>query len=214
MTTEKLTFYPPLQTYIEAQRSEAALIPESRKTLLHRLAEYIREKRRANDLAQLNFICTHNSRRSLISQAWAFAAAAYLGIENIATYSGGTEATAFNPRAVAALERVGFKIEKPGGENPRYRLAFGENGPVLEAFSKTFDDPYNPAKGFAAIITCAQADEACPFVPGAEFRLSLTYEDPKVADGTPEETARYDERVRQIGREIFYAFQQVAQADE
>lgn len=201
--------YPALKNYVEGLIQEAHVIPEERKELLKKLAEYIREKLSNRDTVALNFICTHNSRRSHISQIWATIAANYYQIENIATYSGGTEATAFNPRAVAAMERAGLQIENPGGHNPHYQVSYSQGEPTLDCFSKTFDDPSNPKKHFAAIMTCSDADENCPFIPGAEFRLPLTYEDPKEADDTPEETVRYDERVRQIGREIFYAMQMV-----
>lgn len=197
--------YPLLSDYIEKLIEEVDLIPEPRKELLAQLAAYIRKKSANDNPVALNFICTHNSRRSHLSQIWAATAANYYSLDNISTYSGGTEATAFNPRAVAAMERVGFKIENPNGHNPHYLVSFSPNGPVLECFSKTFDDAFNPQKDFAAIMTCSDADENCPFIPGAELRLPLTYNDPKEADDTPEETARYDERVRQIGREIFYA---------
>lgn len=195
--------YPGLTKYIEIIQKEVDTIPDERKELLQRFADYIRTKKEAGKTIALNFICTHNSRRSHISQIWAIAAAAHYGIQ-LNTYSGGTEATAFNPRAVAAMERAGFQIENPGGENPHYLVHFSEEAPALECFSKTFDDPFNPSKEFGAIMTCSHADENCPFIPGVEFRLPLTYEDPKEADDTPEETARYDERVQQIGREIFY----------
>lgn len=195
--------YPGLKTYIETILKEVDTIPDERKELLQRFANYIQQKKEVGKAISLNFICTHNSRRSHISQIWATAAAAHYGIE-LNTYSGGTEATAFNPRAVAAMERAGFQIENPGGENPHYLVRFSDEEPALECFSKTFDDPFNPSKEFGAIMTCSHADENCPFIPGVEFRLPLTYEDPKEADDTPEETARYDERVQQIGREIFY----------
>ncbi|GJM32113.1 MAG: arsenate reductase [Saprospiraceae bacterium] len=197
---------PVLTQYITGLLEEADLIPEARKTQLSKLADYISNKSEPNHAIALNFICTHNSRRSHISQIWAATASAYFNLDYIATFSGGTESTAFNARAVAAMERAGFQIKNPGGDNPHYQVYFAENEPPLTCFSKVFDDPYNPQKGFAAIMTCSQADENCPFIPGAELRLPLTYEDPKVADNTPEERAVYDDRVRQIGREIFYAF--------
>jgi arsenate reductase len=71
-------------------------------------------------------------------------------------------------------------------------------------FSKKFDDDFNPKTNFAAIMTCSEADENCPFVPGAEFRKSITYTDPKEADGTNREVEVYDERCRQIATEMFY----------
>lgn len=190
--------------------AEQDRITPERKQRLRQLSDYLGA--RQGRPVRLNFICTHNSRRSHIAQVWAATAAAYFGLEGVEAYSGGTEATAFNPRAVAALERAGFRIENPGGDNPRYRVHYAADRPPLVCFSKTFDDPHNPSQNFAAIMTCSDADENCPFIPGVDLRLPLAYEDPKAADGTPEEAARYDERVRQIGREIGYAFQCAAAA--
>lgn len=219
---EKLSLFPALQNYIEGLGDESDRIPENRRLLLTKLAGYITSKLESGRPVALHFICTHNSRRSHISQIWAATAAACFGLEGIRTFSGGTEATAFNPRAVAAMKRAGFQINvhDAHGENPHYFVSFAENRPPLECFSKTYDHPVNPGpasrktghpededQAFAAVMTCAEADENCPFIPGAEFRLALTYEDPKEADDTPQERERYDERVRQIGREMFYAIQ-------
>ncbi len=195
---------PKVQALIHQLESEAKQIPTSRKAQLQQLAEYIKAK--AGSPVHLNFICTHNSRRSHLGMIWAAVAAHHFGQENVTTYSGGTEATAFNPRAVAALKRAGFQIENPGGENPHYLVHYAEDRSPLVCFSKRYDDPTNAADAFAAIMTCSDADENCPLIFGAELRLPLTYEDPKVADDTPAEGERYDERVAQIGREIFYAF--------
>ena len=145
-----------------------------------------------------------------MGQLWAAAAAAHFGIEHVRTYSGGTEATAFNPRAAAAMQRAGFIIENPGGDNPRYQVTFDEDGPVIECFSKTYDDPVNPATGFAAIMTCSDADEACPVIKGAALRAPIRYDDPKVADGTPDEALAYDARCLQIAKEMLYVFSRVA----
>lgn len=213
MTTKRKTnLHPPLQAYLASLSEEFDLIPAGRKKQLAALADYLIRKSAANEPAALHFICTHNSRRSHLGQIWAAAVAAYYGLQGVTTYSGGTEATAFNPRAVAAMERAGFQIENPGGNNPRYRVSFSPDVPALSCFSKTYDDPVNPQREFAAIMTCSEADENCPFIPGAEFRLPLTYDDPKEADDTPAETARYDERVRQIGREVLYAMHLVTQS--
>lgn len=196
--------FPGLRRYVMEMEAEFNQIPQERKDILVKLADYLQQRKEKGEAIALNFICTHNSRRSHISQIWAAAAAAYYGVE-LTTFSGGTEATAFNPRAVAAMERAGFQIEKPGGENPKYQVAFsGEHEPMV-CFSKTFDDPVNPKSNFAAIMTCSHADANCPFIPGASFRLSVTYEDPKESDDSPRETEVYDERVLEIGREIFYA---------
>ncbi len=195
--------YPNIDNYIQSLIPEMELIPRPRQELLLRLAEQVQPG------VSLTFICTHNSRRSHFGQIWAAVAAAWYGVEGVKTYSGGTEATAFNLRAVAALERAGFRVENPGGENPFYRVSFSENEPALECFSKVYDHPANPSQDFIAVMTCSEADENCPFIPGATLRVPLTYEDPKEADGTPEETARYDERCRQIAAEMFFLFSQV-----
>lgn len=201
--------YPALETYIEKMELNFDSIPGQRKESLLKLADYVQSKKEAGQTAKLNFICTHNSRRSHLAQIWTTVAAMYYGMEDIETYSGGTEATAFNPRAVAAIERAGFKVENPGGENPRYIVKFNKKAEPLICISKTFDDDVNPDTSFAAIMTCSDADENCPFVPGAEFRIPITYQDPKESDGTDREEEIYDERCRQIGTEMFYMMSKV-----
>lgn len=196
--------YTKLKTYISELESDFKSIPSSRKEDLKKVADYIRSKQENSKTAKLNFICTHNSRRSHLAQIWTAVAAANYGFDGIETYSGGTEATAFNPRAVAALKRAGFEIKNPGGENPKYEVLFSKDAEPMICFSKTFDDPFNPDSDFAAIMTCSDADENCPFVPGAEFRKPITYRDPKESDGTDQEAEVYDERCRQIASEMFY----------
>lgn len=202
--------YPKLKTYINKLESGFDSIPSKRKAQLREVAEYIRSKRESGEAAKLNFICTHNSRRSHLAQIWTSVAARYYGIKNIETYSGGTEATAFNPRAVEAIERAGFKAENPGGENPKYKISFSESDKPMICFSKKFDDDFNPDKNFAAIMTCSDADDNCPFVPGAEFRKPITYTDPKEADGTDREMEVYDERCQQISIEMLYMMNAVS----
>ncbi|HMB41128.1 MAG TPA: hypothetical protein VKM37_04050 [Balneolaceae bacterium] len=179
-------------------------IPEKRKEQLQDVANYIRKELRENDTVKLNFICTHNSRRSHLAQIWTQTAAEHYKVKGVQTFSGGTEATAFNPRAVAAVKRAGFKVTNPGGDNPKYQIQFADDVEPMICFSTTFDDPANPEENFAAIMTCSDADENCPFVPGATFRKAVTYRDPKESDGTDHEKKTYDERCMQIGTEMFY----------
>jgi arsenate reductase len=127
----------------------------------------------------------------------------------VTTFSGGTEATAFNPRAVAAIERAGFAVSKSEGDNPRYTVSFSQTASDLTCFSKCFDDDANPNESFGAVMTCTDADKNCPVIIGAT-RISLPYRDPKEADDTPAESSRYDERSTQIGSEMFYVFSEVA----
>ena len=200
----------PLSEYIEGLLPDMEAIPQDRKNQLKKIALYVQTKKQSNEPANLIFICTHNSRRSHLSQIWSATAAQYYGVgDHIHNYSGGTESTAFNPRAVAAVERAGFYVKNPGGENPHYRVSFAENGPEIECFSKKYDDAANPSENFAAIMTCSDADKNCPFIPGASLRVPIPYEDPKNSDGSENETAVYDERCRQIAVEMFYMMSQV-----
>ena len=194
--------YSEILQYINTLEENLKEIPAQRKQKLTAIADYVRSK----DLTNLIFICTHNSRRSHLCQIWAAVMASYFGLENVESYSGGTEATAFNPRAVAAIERAGFRVQNPGGENPHYAVHYDEEEKPLVCFSKTFDDSYNPQESFAAVMTCSDADENCPIVPGAEKRFSIPYVDPKEADGTSREVEVYDERCRQIAAEIYFLF--------
>ncbi|MEX0994754.1 MAG: protein-tyrosine-phosphatase [Balneolaceae bacterium] len=201
--------YKKLETYIEELKQGFDNIPSSRKEKLREVARFIATELGNSETAKLNFICTHNSRRSHLAQIWTTTAADYYDIDKLEAYSGGTEATAFNPRAVAAIERAGFEVKHPEGENPKYEVRFGSESRPMICFSKTFDAPSNPSEDFAAIMTCSEADANCPFVPGAKFRASVTYRDPKESDGTDRETQIYDERCRQIAAEMFYMMSQV-----
>lgn len=202
--------YPELEEYIHTIKDEASSISEDRRKKLEKIADYIRNKVEAGEVAKLNFICTHNSRRSHLCQIWAAVLADHFELDNVQTFSGGTESTAFNPRAVEAIRRAGFKVDNPGGENPRYEVYFDDDSQPLICFSKTFDDPANPSKSFAAVMTCSDADKNCPHVPGAEKRFSIPYIDPKGSDGTDRETETYDERCRQIATEMHYLFSKAA----
>lgn len=206
-----VTFHPELHAYVETLLPTLATIPDDRRETLDRIAAFVRESGAAGQPVRLVFICTHNSRRSHMSQIWAATAASWYGIDGVETHSGGTEATAFNPRAVAVMRRAGFEIDEPPDDaaNLHYAVSFAVDRASLDVFSKTYDGAGNPSSDFVAIMTCSQADQACPFVRGAVLRISLPYEDPKVADGTPEEAARYDERARQIAVEMFYLFSKV-----
>lgn len=199
-----------LTQYCEALPDEFDNISTDRKASLEELGQYILKARKNGDKVNLTFICTHNSRRSHFGQLWALTAARYYGLDNVETFSGGTEATAFHPNAVTALERTGFKFtSNEGEENPKYLASVGNGYPESLMFSKKYDDRQNPATNFCAIMVCSQADEACPFVPGAEERIFLPYDDPKAFDNTPAEQQKYDERCREMARDLFYMMEYV-----
>lgn len=180
---------------------------EARERALNALATYIRDKLKSGQTIQLNFICTHNSRRSHLGQVMAQVLAAHYGLERFASFSGGTEATAFHPNAVRALRNLGVEIHQlDESDNPRYEIITGNLKSVT--FSKKYDAPPNPRDHFAAIMVCNSADAGCPFVPGAEQRISLPFEDPKQSDGSGREEQVYQERALQIGSELAWVFQQ------
>ena len=74
----------------------------------------------------------------------------------------------------------------------------------LVAFSKQLSEPSNPRRNFAAVMTCADADIACPVVEGADVRVALPYVDPKRADGTVHEHSIYEASAQEIARELLY----------
>jgi arsenate reductase len=200
--------YKNIKTQIEDLDTNS--ISSERKTVLQSLIDYIQDKADTNSIINLNFICTHNSRRSHLSQVWAQTLAHYFNIKNVFTYSGGTEATALFPSAALALESSGFKIEKLSNEaNPVYAIKYSEVAHAVIGFSKTFDAPFNPEKEFAAIMTCSSADKGCPFIIGAEKRIPITFEDPKAFDNTPQQAEKYLERSLQIATELKYVFSKI-----
>jgi arsenate reductase len=201
--------YPELAASVVAGVAEFDRIDRDRKNELDELARAVASRTKNGEASRLTFICTHNSRRSHLSQLWAQTAAHAYGVEGVETFSGGTEATAFNPRAVAAIGRAGFRVEEADGGNPVYVVRYGDDMAPMECFSKVYDLAPNPTAGFVAVMTCSTADEACPIVRGAVERVAIAYEDPKAFDGTELEAAKYDERCRQIAREMLYLFSQV-----
>ncbi len=200
--------FPDLNHTIE--NFDTSSIPKERLPTLKLLIDFIQDKKDVGELINLNFVCTHNSRRSHLTQIWAQALAAYYKISNVYCYSGGTEATALFPKVVETLLKSGFEIAKLSSEiNPVYSIKFGEQTHPIIGFSKVYDHPFNPKSNFAAIMTCSHADENCPFIPGAEKRIPLTFEDPKEFDNTPLQTEKYTERSLQIATELFYVFSKI-----
>lgn len=202
--------FPSLQSFFDQAKNNFNQIPAERKAVLTEISEYISQKKKLSKDIELTFICTHNSRRSHISQIMAQAAAAYYKIGNVYCYSGGTEVTAFNINAVKALRKIGFEIEATNSlSNPVYEVKYSSTAPKLIAFSKVYTSMPNPQKEYGAVLTCSQADASCPIVQGADGRFKLPYEDPKLSDGTPQQDQVYVERCKQIGLEMLYLFSQV-----
>lgn len=208
MNLKNNTVLPRVQQFIHSLEAES--ISDSRKKTLQPLIDFIQQKIDNREEIRLNFICTHNSRRSHFAQVWAQAMAYHFGIEKVFCYSGGTEATALFPTVVETLQNTGFKIAKLSeGQNPVYSIKYAENEHPIIEFSKKWDNAFNPKSEFSAIMTCSQADQNCPFIAGAEKRIPITFEDPKIYDGTPRQTEKYNERNLQIATELFYVFSKI-----
>jgi arsenate reductase len=185
-------------------------ISAERKEVLQPIIDFVQLKTSEGKQINLNFICTHNSRRSHLSQVWAQAAAHYFNIKNVYCYSGGTEATALFYMSAKALEHAGFQIETLAeGTNPVYAIKYDKNVHPIIGFSKTYDDAFNPQSDFAAIMTCNNADVGCPFIPGASKRIAVKYDDPKAFDNTPQQAEKYIERSHQIASEMLFVFSQI-----
>jgi arsenate reductase len=210
MITTHSTLFPEIENVITTLNFES--ISEERKIVLQPLVEYIQSKVSSQLEIRLNLICTHNSRRSHLSQVWAQTASAYFNIKNVFCYSGGTETTAMFPMVAKTLESQGFKIKTISeGSNPVYTIKYADNEHPIIGFSKTYDDAFNPQSEFVAIMTCSQADGGCPFIAGAEKRIPITFDDPKAFDNTPQQAEKYKERSLQIATEMFYVFSQIKQ---
>ena len=188
----------------------ADAISEERKEVLMPLADYIQSKVAEKASIRLNFICTHNSRRSHLSQIWAQTMAYYFGIPQVFCYSGGTEATALFYKVADTLTEQGFEVQALSAtNNPIYAVKYAANEGAIICFSKVYNDSFNPKTDFAAVLTCNAADENCPVVFGAEKRIPVKYDDPKAFDGTDLMDAKYQERSLEIAQEMWFVFSRI-----
>jgi arsenate reductase len=121
--------------------------------------------------ARVLFLCTHNSARSQMAEGLL----RQLAGDRVEVHSAGTEATRVRPLAIRAMDEVGVNIS--------------------EQESKTLDRYLH--EPFDYVITvCDEANEACPFFPGAQSRLHWSFEDPSKAEGSEEERLVVFRRVR------------------
>lgn len=199
-----------INSYLASVEKRVFSPTPDRASVLHALSDFILDRQQRNDTVRLNFICTHNARRSHISQLLCAAIAIHADLENIECYSGGVETTRIHVNSMRALEQVGFEFAgQEEGENPHFLVDLGEAN-LIEVFSKRFDEGPNPTTDFAAVMVCSSADEACPFVPGASARIALTFDDPKEFDQDDDPIAGYMTRVDEIASELMYVMQRVS----
>ncbi|MFN0067873.1 MAG: low molecular weight phosphatase family protein [Limisphaerales bacterium] len=199
---------PELRAYVEGLTGGMDQVPPERRAVLDAVAGDMVARLRDGHSADLTFICTHNSRRSHLSEVWAVTAAYHHGLRRVRAFSGGTQVTACNCRTVTAMRRAGFEIADATGaaedDNPVYLVRFAGDRPPVRAYSKLYNADANPREGFIALMTCSSADRSCPVVAGAVARHAMHYADPRLCDDLPTETQAYDERCREIARELFY----------
>ena len=206
---------PGLEAHAKQLSTSFDMIDEPHREAGAKLAEWIVNNYKPGQPLDITCVCTGNSRRSILGATMGNIAAAYYGMPEVRFHSGGTKPSAFNTRTIAALKQIGVSVEPTGREAPRgepqtanpvYLVRWGQPGgtgePKLEAteFSKTYADPSNPQQGFAALMVCGEADEACPHVKGASLRVSMPYLDPKIYDDSAFQAAKYAERRDDIGR--------------
>ena len=203
--------HPLLTTIVQDKNN--LILNEGRQESLDNLVDYLLHRLSQGDKASILFVCTHNSRRSQLSQVWAQFAADHFELA-VQCFSGGTEVTACNPRTIASLNRSGLNIEgkEEGDDNPRYLVTSEESEHGIELYSKLVDDPINPRNNFAAVMTCDHADKNCPTIFGAERRIPIRYEDPKAFDNSPQEGVMYDNRSQQIATEMYYVMKKTKEA--
>ena len=201
---------PPLRPYVDEVANELDQVRAQRRAVLNEIVATIADRLKAGKPAELTFICTHNSRRSHMSQIWAQTAAYYYGLDQVTAFSGGTEVTACNCRTVTAMRRVGFDIQDATtGDNPIYLVRYASDRPIIRAYSKLYNADANPTRDFIALMTCNVADKSCPVVKGSIARYAIHYTDPRLCDDTPTETTAYNERCREIAREMLYIMSEV-----
>jgi protein-tyrosine phosphatase/arsenate reductase len=201
---------PSLKTYCDSIGSAFDSIPVERKAILDHITQYLVQKKEEHKPLNLVYVCTHNSRRSHFGQVWAKVAARYYNVKDVHTFSGGTEVTAFNINAIHSLQRIGFEVQAMNEEkNTLYHVFYDLQEAPIVCFSKVYNDVHNPSAAFAAIMTCSDAEQNCPFIPGVELRIATPYDDPKAFDATPLQDSKYDERCKQIATETFYVFSKI-----
>ena len=200
-----------IQHFFENAHNKLSLSKE-RALLLSEMAKKIGQEYQKEGKIHLNFICTHNSRRSQFGQVWSFFAAEYFNL-NIQSFSGGTEVTAFFRNTVKTLQTEGFEFDivNFSHQNPTYSISFEGTNKSILGFSKLFDAPEN-LNPFIAITTCNNADENCPFIPTATHRFHLPFVDPKFSDDTDTQEENYEKTSTQIAGELFYLFSSIKES--
>ena len=202
-----MQLFEDLQNYVQNQLN--VNLEPHRQLILDRLVDAVKQRTLTNKGVAINFVCTHNSRRSQFAQFWGTVMASYFDVQHVSCFSSGVEVTALHANVVNTFKHIGVEVNHLGEENPIYTLTYAEKATPIKMFSKLLEDETNPQQNFIAVMTCAEADEGCPFVPGAIARIPLRYEDPKRFDGTNEVEKAYATTSQLIANEMKYVFSRI-----
>lgn len=115
-----------------------------------------------SEKSRVLFLCTHNSARSQMAEGLL----GHLAGDRFEATSAGTEATHIRPLAIRAMEEIGIDI----------------SGQESETLDRYLGEPFD-----YVITVCDEANEACPFFPGAKSRLHWSLPDPSQAGGSEED---------------------------
>ena len=124
--------------------------------------------------AQINvlFLCTGNSARSQMAEAWL----SHLGGDRFNVFSAGLEPHGVNPFTTRVMEESGYDMSPHHSKH-------------LEEFIGKVDFDY-------LITVCGNADERCPVFPGMGTRMHWPFDDPAAFIGTDEEKLAFFREIR------------------
>jgi arsenate reductase len=117
------------------------------------------------------FVCTHNSGRSQMAEAFLNGLAG----DKYEAMSAGTEPRPLNPRVVTVMREAGIDISGHRSKS------------VDEFLDQKFD---------LVVTLCDSARESCPFFPGAKSYLHQEFTDPSSCTGSETEILACVRRIR------------------
>jgi arsenate reductase len=109
------------------------------------------------------FLCTHNSARSILGEAYLN----HIGGGRFIAYSAGSTPRSSgqpNPLALRTLQEAG--IDTQGLRSKSWIEFRGDDAPRIDL----------------VVTVCGAADQACPVFPGAPARVHWGYDDPSAGD--------------------------------
>jgi arsenate reductase (thioredoxin) len=118
------------------------------------------------------FLCTGNSCRSQIAEAWL----RKLDSDRFEVFSAGLEPHGVNPNTIAVMEEVGFDMS-------------GHRSKHINEYIGKIDFDF-------LITVCGNADKNCPYFPGMGTRIHWPFEDPAAFEGPENEKLDFFRKIR------------------